>query len=313
MGGVGLASFHLPRSRSHFTWNRAHEPALTVDPGTTVRLEVANASGGQLTQDSTATDVASLDFGRVNPVTGPVFVRGAEPGDALVVEILDVELDAWGWTANIPGFGLLADEFTAPHLRISRLTPRGAELLPGLFLPIVAFIGTIGVAPADAGDHSIVPPSRQGGNMDIRHMTRGARLWLPVAVPGALFSLGDTHAAQGDGEVCGTAVETSSVVTVRLSLAKGRNLAYPLLETHPVSARSGRAIATTGIGPDLFEAARAATRGMIEEICRRTGLDPLDAYLVASTAGDLHVSEIVDQPNWVVSMHLEADILTGGA
>lgn len=308
-----MASFHIPRARSQFTWNRAHEPALTVDPGATVRLEVANASGGQLAPDSTVDAVGGLDFGRINPVTGPVHVRGAEPGDALVVEILDVALDDWGWTANIPGFGLLADEFTEPHLRISRLSARGAELLPGLFIPIVGFVGTIGVALAEPGDHSVVPPSRQGGNMDIRHVTRGATLYLPVAVPGALFSLGDTHAAQGDGEVCGTAIETNSTVTVRLGLAKGRNLRYPLLETHPVSSRAGRAVATTGIGTDLFEAARAATRGMIEEIQRRTGLDALDAYLVASTAADLHISEIVDQPNWVVSMHLETDILRGGS
>lgn len=306
-----MASFHIPRTRSHTTWNRAHKPALEVDPGATVALEVQNASGGQLSRQSTVEDVRALDFGRINPMTGPVFVRGAEPGDALVVEILDVALDDWGWTANIPGFGLLADEFPEAHLRISRIGPRGAELLPGLCIPVAGFVGTIGVAMAEAGDRSVVPPSRQGGNMDIRHMTRGARLFLPVAVPGALFSLGDTHAAQGDGEVCGTAVETSSVVTVRLGLAKGRGLAYPLLETHPVSARPGRAVATMGVGPDLFEAARAATRGMIEEIQRRAGLDALDAYLVASTAADLRISEIVDAPNWVVSLHLEQDILAG--
>ncbi len=308
-----MASFHIPRTRSHNTWNRAHEPALTVDPGSVVRLEVANASGGQLTAQSRVEDVGRLDFSRINPVTGPVAVRGAEPGDALVVEILDVALDDWGWTANIPGFGLLADEFTEPHLRISRLSARGAELLPGLVIPTAGFVGTIGVALAEEGDHPVVPPSRQGGNMDIRHVTRGAVLHLPVAVAGALFSLGDTHAAQGDGEVCGTAVETSAVVTVRLSLEKARNLPYPLLETHPVSARAGRAIATTGIGPDLFEAARDATRGMIAEIQRRAGLDAVDAYLVASTAADLRISEIVDQPNWVVSMHLERDVLQGGA
>jgi acetamidase/formamidase len=308
-----LPSFHVPRSRTHFTWNRAHAPALEVEPGATVALEVENASGGQLSARSTVEDVRGLDFGRINPVTGPVYVRGAEPGDTLVVEILDVALDDWGWTANIPGFGLLADEFPEPHLRISHVRARGAELLPGLTIPVAGFVGTIGVAPPEAGDHSVVPPGSQGGNMDIRHMTRGARLLLPVAVPGALFSLGDTHAAQGDGEVCGTAVETSSVVTVRFGLQKGRRLAYPLFETHPVSARPGRAVATTGIGPDLFEAARAATRAMIEEIQRRAGLDALDAYLVASTAADLKISEIVDRPNWVVSLHLEQDILAGGS
>ncbi|MDA8346709.1 MAG: acetamidase/formamidase family protein [Thermaerobacter sp.] len=306
-----MASFHIPRSNSHFTWNRDLAPAVTVDPGATVSLEVANASGGQFGADASVDDVARLDFSRVNPVTGPVFVRGAEPGDSLVVDILSIDLDTWGWTANIPGFGLLADAFQTPHLRISKVSAHTADLMPGLRIPVVPFIGTIGVAMPSSGDHPIVPPSPQGGNMDIRHITPGARLHLPIAVHGALLSLGDTHAAQGDGEVCGTAIETSSVVTVRVHLEKGGARPYPMVETHPRSARQGRAIATTGIAPDLFEAARAATRGMIEEIVRRTGVTALDAYLVASVAGDLKISEVVDAPNWVVSMHLEKDILNG--
>ena len=306
-----MHSFHIPSAESHVTWNRAFPAAAVVDSGDTVRLEISNASGGQFGQDATVDDVAHLDFSRVNPVTGPIYVRDAEPGDALIVEVLSIDLDTWGWTANIPGFGLLADEFTSPHLRISKVTEHRAELLPGLRIPVVPFIGTIGLALAADGDHPIVPPSAQGGNMDVRHITPGARLWLPVAVPGALLSLGDTHSAQGDGEVCGTAIETSSQVTLRVHVAKGRGLRFPMVETHPISARAGRAIATTGIGPDLFEAARAATRGMIEEISRRTGLDDIDAYLLASVAADLRISEIVDQPNWVVSMHLEKDVLEG--
>ncbi len=307
-----MQSFHIPRSTAHFTWNRDQAPAVVVDPGATVRLEVANASGGQLDRDASAQDVAGLDFARVNPVTGPILVRGAEPGDALMVEVLSIDLDSWGWTANIPGFGLLADIYQEPHLRISHVSDRHAEILPGLRIPVSPFIGTIGLGPEAPGDHPIVPPGPQGGNMDIRHVTPGATLYLPVAVPGALLSLGDTHAAQGDGEVCGTAIETSSEVTLRVHLVKQRRLRSPMLETHPASLRSGRAVATTGIGPDLFQAARDATTAMIEEIGRRAGLAPLDAYLLASVAGDLTISEIVDQPNWVVSMHLDLDILHGG-
>jgi len=308
-----MQTYHIASGHAHVTWNRAHAPAVVVDDGATVRLEVANASGGQFGRDATAESVAHLDFARVNPVTGPVLVRGAEPGDALAVEVLAIDLDTWGWTANIPGFGLLADRFTAPHLRISEVGAQRAEMLPGLRIPVVPFVGTIGLAPAAPGDHPIVPPGPQGGNMDIRHVTPGATLYLPVAVPGALLSLGDTHAAQGDGEVCGTAIETSSVVTLRLHLLKQRRLRSPLLETHPRSRRQGPALATTGIGPDLMAAAREATLGMVEEIARRTGLDEVDAYLLASVAGDLKISEIVDQPNWVVSMHLGLDILAGGA
>lgn len=306
-----MRSYHIPRDHNHFRWNNALSPVAAVDPGDTVRLEVANASGGQVRRDSRAEELSRLDFGLVNPVTGPIFVNGAEPGDALVVEILAIDLDAWGWTGNIPGFGLLADRFGQPHLRISKVDGMVAELLPGLHVPVVPLVGSIGVAPREPGVHSILPPRRVGGTMNIRHVTPGARLWLPVAVPGALLSVGDTHAAQGHGEVCGTAIEIDSEVTLRLRLVKQRHLNFPMVEAHPSSARKGRAIITTGIGPDLYEAARQATLGMIEEVVCRTGLHELDSYLVASVAGDLRISEIVDQPNWVVSMHLEKDVLEG--
>lgn len=308
-----MASFHIAGTQSHTVWDRAISPALTVEPGATVELEVTNASGGQFDRHASAEVLRALDFGRVNPVTGPILVKGAEVGDALVVEVLGVEVDSWAWTANIPGFGLLASDFPEPHLRISTLTGRQAELLPGLRIPVVPFIGTIGLARAAAGPHPIIPPGPQGGNMDIRHITAGCRLWLPVAVSGALLSLGDTHAAQGDGEVCGTAIETNALVRIRIHLDKQRRLTFPMLETDPVSARSGLSIATTGIGPDLMEAAKAATRGMVEEIVHRTGMQAVDAYLLASVAADLKISEIVDQPNWVVSLHLERDLLEGSS
>lgn len=306
-----MSSLHVPRSRSHLGWNRDLEPALEVNPGATVRFEVHDASGGQLSAASTVDDLAALDFGRINPVTGPILVRGARPGDALVVEILDMELAPWGWTANIPGFGLLADRFPQPHLRLSQVAGGRCGFLSGIAVPVSGFIGTIGVAMPEPGQHPIVPPSRYGGNMDVRHVGPGARLWLPVGVPGALLSLGDTHAAQGDGEVCGTAIECAALVTVRVHLEAARHLPFPLVETDPHSARAGRALATTGIGPDLFEAARQATEGMIEQIVRRTGLSELDAYLLASVAADLKISEIVDRPNWVVSLHLERSVLEG--
>lgn len=292
----------------HWTWNNAHAPVVRVRSGDVIALEVANASGGQIGLDSTAEDVARLDFTRVNPVTGPIFVESAEPGDALLVEVLAIDTDGWGWTANIPGFGLLAEEFTEPHLRISRVGTDYAEIIPGIFIPVCPFIGTIGVALAQAGDHPLVPPSVQGGNMDMRDVTVGCKLWLPVAVPGALLSVGDTHAAQGDGEVAGTAIETSSTVTLQVHLQKNLPLNSPRLETDPRSRRQGPAWVTTGIGPDLLQAARQATREMINWLEQRMGLNRRDAYLLLSVAGDLVISEVVDAPNWVVSMHLGQNI-----
>lgn len=304
-----MASFHIGRDRSHSAWDNSLEPAVRVAPGDEIELTVADASGGQLTPTSTADDVPGIDLSKVNPVTGPIHVEGAEPGDALSVEVLDVVLEEWGWTANIPGFGLLADRFPAPHLRVSKVTTGGSELLPGLVLPLQPMIGTIGLAPRQPGQHPIIPPGPQGGNMDIRHLGPGARAWFPVAVPGALLSAGDTHAAQGDGEVCGTAIETGSTIRLRIDLEKDRPLTSPQLHTRPASARPGEAFVTTGIGPDLFEAARAASLAMIGELAARTGIDEQDAYLVLSCAADLKISEVVDQPNWVVSLHLEQDFL----
>jgi acetamidase/formamidase len=300
---------HLARTQVHGHWDRAIVPALRCAPGDVVDVEMQNASGGQLDRSSDSSALGRLDLARINPVTGPLFVEGAEPGDALVIEILDLAVDTWGWTANIPGFGLLADRFPEPYLRFSTIADGRIELFTGMRLPCVPMIGTIGVAPAEPGPHSVIPPTRHGGNMDIRHVGAGAVLRLPVAVPGALLSLGDGHAAQGDGEVCGTAIETTSQAVIRVSLEKGRDLRFPTVITDPRTQRTGAALATTGIGPDLFTAARAATEGMIEEIVRRTGIGAYDAYLLASVAGDLKVSEIVDVPNWVVSLHLDAALL----
>jgi acetamidase/formamidase len=300
---------HLRRTQTHNVWDRSIAPVLRVAPGDTVTVQLENASGGQLGATSDASALATLDFARINPVTGPIYVEGAKPGDALVVTILSLDVDAWGWTANIPGFGLLADRFTEPALRTSRIANGTVDLFTGMRLPSVPMIGTIGVAPAEPGAFSVIPPTRRGGNMDIRHVGAGATLYLPVAVDGALLSLGDGHAAQGDGEVCGTAIETSAVATLRISLERERHLPAPMLLTDPRSQRTGAAFATTGIGPDLLMAARDATSAMIAEIVRRTTLSEIDAYLLTSVAADLKISEVVDVPNWVVSLHLDAALL----
>jgi acetamidase/formamidase len=302
---------HLTRDTTHTVWDRSIEPVTTVQPGDTVTFEVANSSGGQIERDSSVEAVRALDFSAVNPVTGPVRVEGAAPGDVLVVELLDIDVEDWGWTANIPGFGLLADDFPDAHLAISTVADGRVRMSTGVELQVVPMVGTIGVAPPEPGEHSIVPPRRWGGNMDIRHVTAGATLRLPVGVDGALFSLGDTHAAQGDGEVCGTGIEIGSQVTVRLDLEKRRELPTPVLLTDARAGRAGPALAVTGIRDDLYAAARDACRYLVDEVSRRTGLDPVDAYLLASVSADMTVSEIVDVPNWVVSMHLPLPVLEG--
>ncbi len=311
-----MASNHtIHRHRHHFGWDNAIPPVMTVAPGTTVTFETVDASGGQLGPDSTVEDVGRLDFARVNPVTGPVFIDGAEPGDALEVTIESFRPSGWGWTAVIPGFGLLAEDFPEAALHIwkydaERLAP--AMYGPGGRVPLKPFTGTIGVAPAEPGPHSIVPPRACGGNMDIRDLAAGTRLYLPVQVTGALFSVGDTHAAQGDGEVCGTAIESPMEVTLTFDLVKDAGLRTPRFVTPGPVARhfDGKGYeVTTGIGPDLMAAAKDALRAMIDQLAGRFGMRPAEAYMLCSVCADLRISEIVDQPNWVVSLYFPRIVL----
>ncbi|BAS26385.1 acetamidase/formamidase family protein [Limnochorda pilosa] len=293
--------------RVHFGWDNSLAPALTVAPGEEVEFEVVDASGGQLSQGSGTEDVGRLDFGRVNPVTGPVYVEGAEPGDSLVVEILGLEGSGWGWSAIIPGFGLLAEDFPDPFLHISHYEGNHVDVTPEVRLPLRPFPGTIGAAPAEPGLHPVVPPREVGGNMDIRDLVAGTRLYLPVRVPGALFSVGDTHAAQGDGEVCGTAVETAMRVRLRFGLERATAQRFPRFvlagAPGPQVAEKGYQV-TTGIGPDLMLAAKDAVRGMIDLLDREYHVEPPLAYVLCSVAADLKISEVVDAPNWVVSAYL---------
>lgn len=298
---------------SHTGWDNSLEPVLELFPGDTLTLETLDASGGQLSASSTVADVTALDFGKINPVTGPIRILGAEPGDALSVKILKFKPSGWGWTANIPGFGLLAEQFREPHLKTWTFTGDRATFADGIDVPLKAFPGTIGVAPAEPGLHSIVPPRACGGNLDIRDLAVGSTLHLPVQVDGALFSVGDTHAAQGDGEVCGTAIESPMELTVQFSLIKGANFRAPQFETSgPVTRHLDEKgyYVTTGVGADLMVASQDAVSAMIDHLGKHYGLSPEDAYLLCSVACDLRISEIVDMPNSVASFYLPLELFT---
>ena len=292
----------LHAAQGHFGWDNRLPPVLQAAPGETLEFHPLDASAGQITPASTADALLALDFNRVNPVVGPVFVEGAEPGDALKVTLLDFTPTGYGWTANIPGFGLLADRFPMPHLHHWKYDPRGREPAlygPGGRVPLKPMCGTLGVAPAAAGAHSIVPPRRVGGNMDIRDLSAGTTLYLPIEVPGALFSLGDTHAAQGDGEVCGTAIESACAVAVKLELVKGLALPAPRFTTPgPVTRHFDGAgyEVTTGIGPDLMAAARDALSFMIDLLAARHGMAPVDAYLLCSVCASCQQEFNVSRP-----------------
>ncbi|HEY0871114.1 MAG TPA: acetamidase/formamidase family protein [Acidothermaceae bacterium] len=298
-----MTNLRIESVHSHAFWDRSLEPVLRVAPGAEISLELRDASGGQITPDDGPDAIARLDLGRVNPCTGPIAVDGLEPGDGLVVTILDIEPAPWAWTANIPGFGLLADDFPDAHLWISHVEVGRIHTPIGVELETRPMVGTIGVAPVTYGRHPILVPAEHGGNMDICQLGIGTELHLPVLVPHALFSAGDSHALQGDGEICGTGAEMGSTLTVRLDRAPAPHRGTPWFE-HEAPALGTRFAATTGIGPDLFEAARDASRRGVELVVTRTGLAPIDAYLLLSLIGDLRISEIVDAPNWVVSLHI---------
>ena len=301
----------------NYVWDNSIEPALEVASGEVVEFSVRDASDEQIKADSTAEDVARLDFDHVNPVSGPVFVRDARPGDVLAVEILEFRPREWGWTALIPGFGLLADEFPEPWLRISRVEAERGRVIfaDNIELPYEPFPGTIGVAPAEPGPHSIVPPSRWGGNMDTKHLRAGTTLYLPVGVEGALFSVGDTHSAQGDGEVCGTAIETAMAVSLRLSVRRDFHIEAPQYRVPPGALPGAEGTGyhvSTGVAPDLMEATKQAVRATMEHLGDRHGLSRQEAYALCSVAVDLRIHEVVDAPNWVVGAFLPDDIFTGG-
>jgi acetamidase/formamidase len=312
-----VTTHRLDHDQVHQEWNNALPPRLTVDPGDTVVFETRDAANRFYSKASSHDDVLNRGPFRGHPLTGPVAIRGARPGDTLVVHVVDVQpaLD-WGWTSIRPGRGLLPEaDFPKPFLQIWDLSDkRHARMGTRVAVPIAPFPGVMGVALDEPGGHSTMPPRRAGGNMDIKQLVAGATLYLPVLVDGALFSVGDAHAAQGDGEVCVTAVEMMGRVTLRFDLQSGRRIAEPQLRTpQPPSAATNRGphYATTAHGPDLFASSQQAVRYMIDHLVETRGLSREEAYVVCSVAVDLKISEIVDAPNWIVSAFLPEAIFVG--
>ncbi len=287
----------------HYKWSKNHPPVLHVKPGDRVHFEVNEVSSWGITEDSTATDLAKVDDAKLYPLAGPVYVDGATPGDALIVKVEKVQPASWGWTGVLPGLGLL-EEFKTPALYIWKLR-KGAKystFVKKLRVPLNPFCGVLGVAPPGQGYYDVLPPGKHGGNMDIRHLIAGSTVLLPVWNEGALFSVCDLHAAQGDGEVCVTAIECPGEVTLSFDLVKNANLETPCYYSRPLFGPSRGYFGTTGISPDLMEATKQALRGMISFLEKNLDLTREEAYMLCSVAGEVRTHEIVDRPNWVVGM-----------
>lgn len=310
-----MAQTHdFPTDSVHFTWDAGNDPVIRIADGDTVVFETRDVSDNQVTPDSDSSAIAGLDWDRVYPLAGPVGVDGAEPGDTLAIEILDLQTRGWGWTAILPGLGLLPEEFPDAYLRIFDLSHGDVALLrEDVAIPVEPFLGTMGVCPAGASEQAIMPPGPFGGNMDTRQLVRGTTLYLPVQLDGALFSCGDAHAAQGDGEVCVTGLEAPMNATLRFTVQKGRALPAPQYRTAgPLTPRVDSAgfYGTTGVGPDLYAASQDAVRAMVEHITTEHGLSPEDAYVLCSLCVDLKISEIVDAGQYIVSALLPDAVFT---
>jgi formamidase len=351
----------------HNRWHEAIAPVVTVDPGDTVVLETRDAFDGQLTPSSTAADVGRLNLNVVHPLTGPVAVRGAEPGDLLEVKLLAIEpdpFDAWGYTVQVPGFGFLRDAFPDPYIAHWHFTGDAyaeSPEIPGVRIRLAPFPGTFGLAPSAAlreaatkreadlaarGGFALppeatdavpstpalaatglrtVPPRETAGNIDIKQLTPGVSVLLPVYAAGGLFSTGDVHFAQGDCEACGTAIEMRSRVHVQFRIRRGeaRRLGIRDLQFYrddyfaaPELAAPRRFYATTGLSvtrdgvnesENLTLAARNALLNMIDHLGTR-GYDRQQAYALCSVAVDLRISQTVDVPNFLVTALLPLDI-----
>jgi len=297
--------YFLSSEKTHNKFSRKIPPVLRVPSGAVVQVETKEATDGQLSINSKSEDVQNVKFDPIHPLTGPVYVEGAEPGDILAVTLHHLEVGDWAWSGVFSGFGFLADEFTEPYLKTFAI-PDGAKEVKfseKITIPLRPFPGVMGVAPDTDEMLSTIPPRVNGGNMDNPHLTAGTTVYFPVFVEGALFSIGDAHAAQGFGEVCGTAIEAPMKIIYEVNVIKNsRAIKEPQYETEEYYAVT--AFATT-----IDEAAKKATGYMIDYLVEEHGLGRTEAYVLCSLAGNLEIVEVVDVPHVLVSMHMPKNVL----
>jgi acetamidase/formamidase len=301
--------------RIHHSWDNTLEPSLRVASGDTVHYQLLMAGAGQVLEDARSFADTSFDFATLYNLLGPVYVKGAQPGDTLRVDIVSLEPGDWGWCVILPGLGTLPDDFPDPYLKTFDLRGRThAEVVRGVRVPIAPFLGTMGTHPDDPARAEAFPPHKGAGNIDTRHLTAGSTLWLPVWCEGALFSCGDPHAAQGDGEVCVAAIECDMRASLRFELER-RTIPAPYFRTRGAltpSAEGAGHQGAMGIHPDLMEGTRIAVRSMIEWVVAEHGLSREDAYVLCSLAGDLKILEVVDAGVWNVGMMLPLSVFAEG-
>lgn len=298
------ADFTLTKDQTHNKFSSAIPPVLEVSSGAIIEAFTEDASDEQFDINSDMTSLDNLNFEPIHPLTGPVYVKDAMPGDVLKVTLHKIELGDWGWNAIIPGFGFLADTLKSKYLKIYDLSKNkeSVQFTDKINVPLRPFPGVMGVAPATTEMLSTIPPRANGGNMDDPNMSEGTSVYFPVFVEGGLFSIGDGHATQGLGEVCGTAIECPLRIVYEIELIKDMSIQEPQYETDEYYA-------TTGFAPTIDEAAKKATLYMVQYLKNQHNLSEEEAYALCSLAGDLKIAEVVDLPNMLVTMHLSKSVL----
>jgi acetamidase/formamidase len=305
-----MTEYYLDDSVTQPFWDQDIDPRLEIESGDTVVFECPEPCG-QVTPDWNDENLANIDFSLIHALIGSVYIKGAKPGDALQVDVLDLKHKRWGWSGHLKGFGLLAEDFDFAYIHHWNLEGDTCHFgVNDISLPFEPFCGTMGVAPREPGRVNTIAPSDNSGNIDICDLVPGSKLWLPVFVDGALFACGDCHSAQGNGELCGTGIESPMTATLRFSVRKDLSLNELQFQTpSPLTKTDTQGYhATTAHGPDLMENAKKAARYMVDWVVKNHGVSRSQAYILCSTAADLKISEIVDAPNFIVSAYMPLSI-----
>ena len=295
----------LTADQKHNKFSKLIPPVLTVKSGAVIKADAYEASDRQLHSKANLEDLANIDFGPIHPITGPVYVEEAEVGDILAVDLLKIDLHDYGWQAIVGGFGFLTDRFPDPKLNIHKIDVKNKTSMfnDKVKIPLKPFPGIMGVAPDTEEMLSTIPPRANGGNMDDPSLVEGTTVYFPVFVKGALFSIGDGHAVQGLGEVCGTAIEAPMTFTYRLRVIKDKpEIKEPQYETDDYYA-------VTGFGTTIDIATKKAANYMVDHLSNNYDISAEDAYMLCSLVGDLKIAEVVDVPNMLVTMHFPKSIL----
>ena len=305
-----MAEHFLSAQPTHSRWNRHLPHRLHISPGDTVHLECVDSSGAQVHRGMRLADFLTIDRGLIHALTGPISIDGAEPGDVLQIDIFEVAHRGWGWSSVISGLGFLKERFSDPFLFHWELDAEETRSLAPATVPLRPFCGVMGVAQAQDGEFRTRPPGNFGGNMDVRELCQGSTLYLPVFNAGALFSAGDAHAAQGDGEVCINGIECPADVTLRFHLHKNKPLAGPLVESPPTKNHSSAdEWIVVESASDAVAAARAAASRMIDLLVDRWDFQEVHAYLLCSVAMNLRWSQVVNEPIFTVSAAIAKSVL----